>query len=159
MFEKYPFLKKWSFANKQEFHDLGETMETLKLCIGNLAFEVSYRSIEILHAKKLRSFFNYSFQVNQVRSMSQIDRMIYIYMKLNSEKEIFDFSLMEALKFYMFIQAAEYWELYSNGRPVPDLMDFLFLRDDCMSLEQFLDNHMNNVGDGGGLEMVSRVMT
>ena len=132
MFERYPFLNKWSFANKKEFHKLGESLETLKLCIGALAYEV-----------------------NTIRLMSQIDRMIYIYIKLNREPEMFDFSLMEALKFYMFIQAAEYWESYSNGQPVPELMDILFLREDCINLEDFVLNHLNNVGDSSGLEMVS----
>ena len=40
MFVKYPFLKKWSFANKGEFHREGSTVDVLKLCIANLAYEV-----------------------------------------------------------------------------------------------------------------------
>ena len=51
-----------------------------------------------------------------VRTWAPLDRMVYIYTKLNEQKEIFDFSLMEALKFYMFIKAAEYWQIYSWGR-------------------------------------------
>ena len=41
MFVKYPFLKKWSFANKREFHEQGNPLEVLELCIANLAFEAS----------------------------------------------------------------------------------------------------------------------
>ena len=82
--------------------------------------------------------------------------MIYIYNKLNIEPEDFDFTLMEALKFYMFITAAKYWELFSTGQDVPESMQFLFLREDSGNLEDFLINHLNSVGDSGGLEMVRK---
>ena len=80
--------------------------------------------------------------------------MVYIYQQLNTQPETFDFSLMEALKFYMFITAAKYWELFSNGHEVPESICFLFLREDSNNLEEFLVNHLNAVGDSGGLEMV-----
>ncbi|KAI6661939.1 hypothetical protein LOD99_9707 [Oopsacas minuta] len=131
MMEKYPFLSKWSFANKPSFQKLGETKDVLEMCIDNLAFEVDH-----------------------VRGWEPINRMIYIYSKLNTQKEIFDFSLMEALKFYMFIELAKYWEIYSQGGEVPESMFFLFIREDSMNLEDFLVNHLNHVGDSGGLEMV-----
>ena len=89
-----------------------------------------------------------------MRKWAPLDRMVYIYTKLNEQKEIFDFSLMEALKFYMFIKAAEYWEIYSTGGELPDQIFILFLREDSNDLQEFLLNHLNNVGDGGGLEMV-----
>ena len=89
-----------------------------------------------------------------VRRWAPLDRMVYIYTKLNEQKEIFDFSLMEALKFYMFIKAAEYWEIFSTGGELPDQIFILFLREDSTNLQEFLLNHLNNVGDGGGLEMV-----
>ena len=80
--------------------------------------------------------------------------MVYIYKQLNTQPETYDFTLMEALKFYMFITAAEYWELFSNGKEVPESILFLFLREDSANLEDFLVNHLNAVGDSGGLEMV-----
>ena len=83
-----------------------------------------------------------------------LDRMVYLYSKLNEQSEMFDFSLMEALKFYMFIKAAEFWESFSTGKNLPDKLFILFLREDSNNLEEFLMHHLNNVGDGGGLEMV-----
>ena len=92
-----------------------------------------------------------------MRTWEPLNRMVYIYSKLNEQKEIFDFSLMEALKFYMFMRAAEFWEAFSNQLDLPDQMFILFLRDDSNNLEEFLLNHLNNVGYGGGLEMVSLI--
>ena len=92
-----------------------------------------------------------------MRNWDPLDRMVYIYSNLNQQKEIFDFSLMEALKFYMFMKAAEFWEAFSYGMDLPDQMFFLFLREDSVDLKEFLLNHLNNVGYGGGLEMVSLI--
>ena len=89
-----------------------------------------------------------------MRLWEPLDRMVYIYSKLNEQNEIFDFSLMEALKFYMFVKAAEFWEAFSIGKDLPDQMFILFLREDSSNLEEFLLKHLNNVGNGGGLEMV-----
>eukprot|EP00800_Vazella_pourtalesii_P003757 TRINITY_DN1390_c0_g1_i6.p1 TRINITY_DN1390_c0_g1~~TRINITY_DN1390_c0_g1_i6.p1 ORF type:complete len:1099 (+),score=195.47 TRINITY_DN1390_c0_g1_i6:39-3335(+) len=131
MMQKYPFLNKWSFANKKSFHQQGNVQKVLEICVGALAYEI-----------------------HQYREWKPLDRMVYIYKQLNTQPETYDFTLMEALKFYMFITAAEYWELFSNGKEVPESILFLFLREDSANLEDFLVNHLNAVGDSGGLEMV-----
>ncbi|KAI6660155.1 Ubiquitin thioesterase otulin isoform X2 [Oopsacas minuta] len=100
MMEKYPFLSKWSFANKPSFQELGETKDVLEKCIYNLAFEVDH-----------------------VRGWEPVN------------------------------QLAKYWEIYSQGGDIPESMFFLFIREDSMNLEDFLVNHLNHVGDSGGLEM------
>ena len=61
---------------------------------------------------------------------------------------------MEAIKFYMFVKSAEYWEISRNGGEFPHGMEHFFLRETALSLEEFLCNHLNNVGSVGGLEMV-----
>ena len=80
--------------------------------------------------------------------------MVYIYKQLNTQPETYDFTLIEALKFYMFITAAGYWELYSIEKDVPESILFLFFREDSANLEDFLVNHLNPVGYSGGVEIV-----
>ena len=40
MMQKYPFLNKWSFANKKSFHQQGNVQKVLEICVGALAYEV-----------------------------------------------------------------------------------------------------------------------
>ena len=61
---------------------------------------------------------------------------------------------MEAVKFYMFVKSAEFWEISQKGGELPQGMEYFFLRETALSLEDFLCNHLNNVGNIGGLEMV-----
>ncbi|KAI6646475.1 hypothetical protein LOD99_12596 [Oopsacas minuta] len=137
IFEKYPFLEKWSFANKEEFHELGDAISVLKMCVGNLAYEL-----------------------NKVRTATtRMDGRVYFLHNLNSNpSERFDFSLMEAIKFYMFVKSAEFWELSQTGEELPNGMEHFFLRETSLSLEDFLINHLNNVGSIGGLEMIEMVL-
>ena len=88
-----------------------------------------------------------------VRTWVPFNRMVYIYTKLNAQ-EIYYFYLMDALRLYMFIITAEYWEIFSIWRELPDQIFIIFLREGSNDLQEFLLNHLKNVGNGRGLEMV-----
>ena len=80
--------------------------------------------------------------------------MLYFYDNLNTKKELYDYSLMESIKYFMFVKVAEFWELYKKGEKLPNGMDHFFLRETASSLEDYFRNHLNQTGDTGGLEMV-----
>ena len=55
----------------------------------------------------------------------------------------------------MMLRAIELHGLYESNDPdVPTFCMFLFARDTSLTLKDFFHNHINDVGQGGGLEQV-----
>lgn len=61
---------------------------------------------------------------------------------------------MEAIKLLMFLEAHSLYEASQKGDDVPVFVWLLFARDTSENPESLLKNHINSVGDSGGLEQV-----
>ena len=72
----------------------------------------------------------------------------------NTEEEV-DLLLMEAVKLFMLLSALELYKLQLEGADVPTFAVLMFARDTSSNIESFVQNHLNCVGDSGGLEQVS----
>ena len=66
-----------------------------------------------------------------------------------------EFKLLEAAKLLMFRTAVNLYEDMISDKNLPVFTFLLFARDTSENLESFLKNHLNKVGDSGGLEQVS----
>lgn len=78
----------------------------------------------------------------------------YLVSLLNRLPEV-DLQLMEAVKLLMMLRAIELYDNCNSGIEVPVFVWLMFARDTASTPEQFFRNHLNVVGDTGGLELVS----
>ena len=69
----------------------------------------------------------------------------------------FDLELMEGVKLWMLLKLIDLQKKIANGEDVPVFAHLLFARDTSLTVDTFLRNHLNVVGDTGGLEQVSYV--
>ncbi|XP_038653089.1 inactive ubiquitin thioesterase OTULINL-like [Scyliorhinus canicula] len=74
-------------------------------------------------------------------------------LNLFSEQEN-EYKMFEAMKFLMLCDVVELHENMRNGEDVPSFCDFFFARDSSPDPLSFMMNHLNNVGDTGGLEQI-----
>lgn len=66
-----------------------------------------------------------------------------------------EYKLYEAIKFIMLYQVVEAYEQMKNEQKhVPILFSLLFARDTSSDPLSFMMNHLNSIGDTGGLEQV-----
>ena len=72
---------------------------------------------------------------------------------LNSDSRC-DIELMEAIKLLMLLKARDLHGDMSQGNDVPIFVWLMFARDTSENVELFVKNHLNPVGDSGGLEQV-----
>lgn len=70
----------------------------------------------------------------------------------------FDLELMEGLKIMMLLTLVELKQQISDGENVPLFGHLLFARDSSETVSAFLKNHLDCVGDTGGLEQVGSLM-
>lgn len=123
-------LKHWTFANRLSY--TRETLlEVMKKCINSL-----YTKFEELQQHKL---------------YSERDEMSTAL--LNSDAQC-DLELMEGVKLLMLLKAIDLHNDMSQGNDVPIFVWLMFARDTSDTLELFVKNHLNPVGDSGGLEQV-----
>ena len=66
-----------------------------------------------------------------------------------------DIELMEAIKLLMFLKARDLYHDMTQGNDVPIFVWLMFARDTSENVELFVKNHLNPVGDSGGLEQVT----
>nr|XP_014347803.1 PREDICTED: inactive ubiquitin thioesterase FAM105A [Latimeria chalumnae] len=66
-----------------------------------------------------------------------------------------EYKIYEAVKFLMLYLVIEFYEEMKNGRGPPNFCNFLFARDTSLDPLSFMMNHLNTVGDTGGLEQVT----
>ena len=72
---------------------------------------------------------------------------------LNSDSRC-DIELMEAIKLLMLLKVRDLHSDMSQGNDVPIFVWLMFARDTSENVELFVKNHLNPVGDSGGLEQV-----
>ena len=81
------------------------------------------------------------------------DREADLTQLLNRDETI-DVRLCEAVKLHMLASAKELYEASLTGSDVPLFAIILFARESSDTIEAFVRNHLNVVGDTGGLEQV-----
>ncbi|KAK6191668.1 hypothetical protein SNE40_003296 [Patella caerulea] len=72
---------------------------------------------------------------------------------LNSHPDT-DVELMEGVKLLMLVKAVELFKDNQKGKDLPIFACLMFARDTSETLSSFVANHLNPVGDSGGLEQV-----
>ena len=72
---------------------------------------------------------------------------------LNSDPNS-DLELMEGVKLLMFLTAASLHGDMQQGNDVPVFVWLIFARDTSEDIVSFVKNHLNSIGDTGGLEQV-----
>jgi ubiquitin thioesterase otulin len=120
----------WSFANRVSGSQGDEVIRDLEDCLSIL-------SKRALHAKECSD-----------------DCVEYVLHEFNGENRRIDFALMEATKLLMLRQAVQLYEKMQQGEDVPVWVFILFARDTSPDPQRLMTNHLNNVGDTGGLEQV-----
>ncbi|XP_031572295.1 uncharacterized protein LOC116306388 isoform X2 [Actinia tenebrosa] len=78
----------------------------------------------------------------------------YLLSLFNEETGNSDFRLLEAVKVVMLYYAVQMYEDMNKGKGVPIHACLLFARDSSSDPQSLLQNHLNHVGDSGGLEQV-----
>lgn len=124
------WLNGWSFANRMSDLQGDEVIRNLEDCLSTL-------SKRALHAKECSD-----------------DCVEYVLHEFNGENRSIDFALMEATKLLMLQQAVQLYEKMQQGEDVPVWVFILFARDTSPDPQRLMTNHLNNVGDTGGLEQV-----
>jgi ubiquitin thioesterase otulin len=124
------WLNGWSFANRMSDLQGDEVIRNLEDCLSIL-------SKRALHAKECSD-----------------DCVEYVLHEFNGENRRIDFALMEATKLLMLRQAVQLYEKMQQGEDVPVWVFILFARDTSPDPQRLMTNHLNNVGDTGGLEQV-----
>lgn len=123
-------IKLWNFANRLTF-----TSENL--------LEVMQHCVNILYAmfNKLKQCTSYS------------EREACIEKLFNSDLRL-DLEFMEGVKLLMSLTALHLHNTMEQGNDVPVFAWLIFARDTSETVADFVKNHLNTVGDSGGLEQV-----
>ncbi|XP_058877056.1 inactive ubiquitin thioesterase OTULINL-like [Acipenser ruthenus] len=74
--------------------------------------------------------------------------------KLLFMDESSEYKMYEAVKFLMLYLAIEMFEGMRHGQDVPNFCAILFSRDTSLDPFSFMLNHLNTIGDSGGLEQI-----
>ncbi|KAH9491855.1 hypothetical protein Btru_029897 [Bulinus truncatus] len=120
----------WSFANRLPDHR-DDMLGSLYKCALSL-----YATIE---------------EVCNLPSLEEREKRTINLLNTN---ETFDLELMEGLKVMMLLKLVKLRCQMDDGEDVPIFTHLLFARDTSMTVSDFLKNHLNLVGDTGGLEQV-----
>lgn len=123
-------LKLWSFARRLSCME-GQQLSLMRQCLSLLfsKFEEA-RSIE-----------------------SQKERENWTINLLNSDHSC-DLYLMEGIKLLMLLNVLDLKQKQERGDDVPIFVWLLFARDTSETPQQFVKNHLNALGDSGGIEQV-----
>jgi len=119
------WLSKWTFAGRLQFDDVLSGMETCLMTLETLS-----RSLA-----------------------SAPDPEEALTLRLNSSPRV-DLQVCEAVKLLMLAEAIRLYGRQRGGDELPLFAVILFARESSRSLEAFVANHLNTVGDCGGLEQV-----
>ncbi|XP_028659634.1 inactive ubiquitin thioesterase OTULINL-like [Erpetoichthys calabaricus] len=74
--------------------------------------------------------------------------------KMLFSDESMEYKIYEAVKFLMLYLAIEMFEGINQGQDVPNFCRMLFARDTSLDPVSFMLNHLNCIGDTGGLEQI-----
>ncbi|XP_065832377.1 ubiquitin thioesterase otulin-like [Oscarella lobularis] len=126
------WLTKWSFAKRLHL-DEEEVIPVLTDCLQVLSF----RAGECVRRKHYK------------------ERLDYVLALFNDDKNWrITLGLMESIKFLMLKAAVELYANIQRNEDAPFWAHVLFARDTSPNPEAFMENHLNVVGDTGGLEQV-----
>ncbi|KAL4224898.1 hypothetical protein ACF0H5_015594 [Mactra antiquata] len=119
----------------------------------NFAKRISYNSenrLEIMH-KCLTALYDVIEEMNEHSSYSEREQFLVDI--FNSDLDS-DLDLMEGVKLLMLLSALHLHNDMEQGDDVPVFAWLLFARDTSENMSSFVRNHLNHVGDSGGLEQV-----
>ncbi|XP_059152732.1 uncharacterized protein LOC131938641 isoform X2 [Physella acuta] len=120
----------WTFANRLPGH-CKDRLASLSKCALSL-----YATIE---------------EVCNLPSREEREKRTICLLNTNAT---FDLELMEGLKIMMLLNLVNLRCQMDDGEDVPIFSHLLFARDTSETVSDFLKNHLNTVGDSGGLEQV-----
>ncbi|CAG5116236.1 unnamed protein product, partial [Candidula unifasciata] len=123
-------LSEWTFANRLPSHSK-DKLTSLSKCALSL-----YATIE------------------EVCNLPSREEREHRTIGLFNTNTTFDVELMEGLKIMMLLTLKDLKSQVEDGEDVPLFGHLLFARDTSESVSAFLKNHLNSVGDTGGLEQV-----
>ena len=83
-------------------------------------------------------------------------RVMHLLSNFNFRPIEYEIRLLEAVKFIMLYKAISLYQNMRQDMQVPVFAMIMFARDTSQNPEQFMMNHLNAVGDTGGLEQVSK---
>ncbi|XP_067857997.1 inactive ubiquitin thioesterase OTULINL-like [Heptranchias perlo] len=103
---------------------------------------------------KLRKYLElFKVQWINIHGIKDQEKRTEMCMKLFSDQEN-EYKMYEAMKFLMLHVVVELHEDLKNGEDVPGFCGFFFARDSSSDPLSFMMNHLNYVGDTGGLEQI-----
>lgn len=127
-------LSQWTFAHRLPFNKK-DKLPTMSECVQCLFLKFS-----------------------ECQSLStDVERNSWPVNLLNSDTKV-DLQCMEAIKLLMFLEAHSLYEASQRGDDVPVFVWLLFARDTSENLESLVKNHINPVGDSGGLEQIEMIL-
>lgn len=85
--------------------------------------------------------------------ISSQDRDAALVRMLNGDERL-DVQLCEAVKLHMLASAMQLYSMGVCGGDMPLFAVIIFARESSPTPEKFMRNHLNSVGDTGGLEQV-----
>lgn len=98
------------------------------------------------------------------RTILQIEEVCNLPTREQREKRVinlfntnatFDIELMEGLKIMMMLEAVSLHQKIRDGEEVAIFAHLLFARETSETVGDLLKNHLNCIGDSGGMEQVS----
>uniref|UniRef100_A0A2C9KDR0 Uncharacterized protein n=1 Tax=Biomphalaria glabrata TaxID=6526 RepID=A0A2C9KDR0_BIOGL len=92
--------------------------------------------------------------IEEVCTLTSHEERVARTISVLNTNETLDLELMEGLKAMMLIELFKLRRRIDDEEDVPIFAHLLFARDSSMTLSDFLKNHLNCVGDTGGLEQV-----
>ncbi|XP_067914707.1 inactive ubiquitin thioesterase OTULINL-like isoform X2 [Heterodontus francisci] len=105
---------------------------------------------------KLRKYLElFKVQWIKIHGIKDQGKRTEMCMKLFSEQEN-EYKMYEAMKFLMLYVVVELHEDMKSGKDVPSFCAFFFARDSSPDPLSFMLNHLNCVGDTGGLEQIMK---
>ncbi|XP_060681302.1 inactive ubiquitin thioesterase OTULINL-like [Hemiscyllium ocellatum] len=103
---------------------------------------------------KLRKYLEFlKVQWINIHGIKDQGKRIEICMKLFSDQEN-EYKIFEAIKFLMLYVVVQLYDDMKNGKDVPNFCFIFFARDSSPDPLSFMLNHLNCVGDTGGLEQI-----
>ncbi|XP_055998560.1 uncharacterized protein LOC125683738 isoform X5 [Ostrea edulis] len=127
-------LSQWTFAHRIPFNKK-DKLSTMAECV--------------------QCLFN---KVSECRSLSTDEERTSWPVNLLNHETKEDLLCMEAIKLLMFQEAHFLFEAYQKGDEVPVFVWLLFARDTSENPETLVKNHINPVGDSGGLEQIEMIL-
>ncbi|XP_064634305.1 uncharacterized protein LOC135492082 isoform X2 [Lineus longissimus] len=130
LYGKHSYLRDWSFANRLE-RTSNDVLENMRDCLTSL-----------------HNMFN------EVSNLTCRQDRESAFMKMVNGDEVTDIRMMEGVKLLMMLHAIDVYEDMTADREVPVFVWLMYARDTSDNPRMLFKNHINTVGDSGGLEQV-----